>query len=229
MDERACQREVVDLEVSVTSGGRSSRLFVSNLSQDGCLVEWNGEAAFRAGDAIHLDLPHGGTTEGTLVWSIGRTGGVHFATPLHEAVVKQLGFHPGPHDRTEFRDQFGRKVTMPATVSPRREANVSDAPEPSREQERATITVRCETRIGMGIWNFAILLDLSTHGFQLVRAPGCVVGAKVKLRIPGMEMLTATVKRMTAENIGCAFDRPLSPYVFEHLVATASAARIGER
>lgn len=212
-DERSCPREVVDVELTATLDGLPTRLFVYDLSPHGCMIESKGEAGFRTGQAIVLDLPQTGPVAGCLVWTNGKTGGVQFAAPLAETVVNQLGSR------------------MPAAILPRRSAPVSADPEasalPPREQERATITVRCETRIGLGIWNFAILLDLSTHGFQLVRAPGCVIGAKVRLRIPGMEMLTATVRWMSAENVGCAFDRPLSPYVFEHLVAKANASRIG--
>lgn len=193
MDERASKREVVDLEVRAVRAGETFRALVYDLSVDGCMIATDGEPALCAGDA---------TSVGGISDLAGRS---------KVSVYAMLG---------DLTDKIGRSSSvLHANPSVSQDA----APLSPREQERAPVVLRCEARVGLGGWNFAILLDLSTHGFQLVRAPGCEVGATVKLRIPGMEMLTAVVKWMTLESIGCAFVRPLSPYVFEHVVKNTRA------
>ncbi len=89
-----------------------------------------------------------------------------------------------------------------------------------RSAERAAVTIRCEIRLGFERWHFANLRDLSPDGFQLdwPRTVGDV--GMVRIRIPGLEALTATVRWREGGKAGCQFTAPLSPYVFEHIVRT---------
>lgn len=114
MDERSAKREVVDLKVAATFRGKPCRVLLYDLSMDGCMVDTGGKFALRTGDTIQLDLPHAEGTEATLLWTKGRFGGAKFSKRLHHAVVTQLGFRPFTKADTQFRDRFGRTVTMPA-------------------------------------------------------------------------------------------------------------------
>lgn len=94
--------------------------------------------------------------------------------------------------------------------------------EHAREHERASVSFYCQTKIGSGCWSLALIEDLSTHGFQIRRPPGANVGTSLKIQVPGLEMLMVTVKWVTEAHAGCAFEKPLSPYVFEHIVRQAN-------
>ena len=63
------------------------------------------------------------------------------------------------------------------------------------------------------------LVDLSTTGFQAEAHPSLDPGALVWLVIPGMEGLEATVMWRRRSVVGCKFNHPLHPAVFDHLVA----------
>jgi hypothetical protein len=96
------------------------------------------------------------------------------------------------------------------------------APElPLREHARAPITIVCEARVGLSSWSRVFLQDLSTHGFQMGRVPGLRVGERLRLRVPGFELLSATVRWLDGEHAGCAFERPLAEYVLDHIVGQA--------
>src|SRR5690349_7796761 len=84
-----------------------------------------------------------------------------------------------------------------------------------RDAERADVTIRCEIKIGFEQWHYANLRYLSPAGFQLdwPRRLGDV--DTVRIRIPGLEALTATVRWREGGRAGCQFATPLSQYVFE--------------
>ena len=67
----------------------------------------------------------------------------------------------------------------------------------SRDQQgrgtskRARLALICEVRQGMRQWKLARLLDLSETGFRLAWLPDYDEAKPVRIRIPGIEMLTA--------------------------------------
>lgn len=91
-----------------------------------------------------------------------------------------------------------------------------------RSANRLPFALLAHVRVGAGAWTRATLTELSTGGFRLgwyrheVR-----VGQTVMIRIPGLQLLVATVRHCGAEGIGCEFARPLSDYVVEHLARSA--------
>ena len=66
------------------------------------------------------------------------------------------------------------------------------------------------------------LVDLSTSGFQAEAHPSLDPGAIVWLAIPGLQGLEATVMWRQRLVIGCKFNHPLHPAVFDHLVRRQS-------
>ena len=86
-----------------------------------------------------------------------------------------------------------------------------------RQAPRLPFDLRAEVKVGSGAWTRVRLSDMSTSGFRFARYPDVRVGQPVMIRLPGLQLLTATVRHRTAEGIGCEFARPLSAYVLEHL------------
>jgi len=70
-------------------------------------------------------------------------------------------------------------------------------------------------------WKLARLIDLSTSGFRVAWLPEYDHEKLLKIRIPGIEMLTARVCWHEGRQIGCAFDAPLHIAVFEHIARLA--------
>lgn len=86
---------------------------------------------------------------------------------------------------------------------------------------RAIVSLVAEVRFGMGDWHKSRLVDLSESGFRLAWAPHGEPGAAFAIRIAGLETLRGVVRWRDTSGIGCQFDSPLSPYVFEHLARLA--------
>ena len=91
-----------------------------------------------------------------------------------------------------------------------------------REDARAALEIVTDVRVGYGPWQKARLSDVSATGFRIGWMPRAGEGNEVTIRLPGIEPLRATVRWKNGNAIGCQFARPLSIYVFEHLVRTAS-------
>jgi hypothetical protein len=87
------------------------------------------------------------------------------------------------------------------------------------------LSIRCEVRQGTRPWKLARLIDLSETGFQLAWLPEYDASKPVKIRIPGIEPLTAEIRWTRGKRIGCEFASPLHVAVFEHLVRASGGAR----
>lgn len=62
------------------------------------------------GSAVAIDLYGAESTSGKVIWQSGRCVGVRFDVPVHEAVVRHVGFIPPviAFDDQVHRDRFGR-------------------------------------------------------------------------------------------------------------------------
>lgn len=109
MDERNWSRHLVEKEVVCRIGGTKSRVFLYDLSAGGCMIEL-GNARDALGHAVAIELYERETARGEIVWQSGRCVGVRFEVPLHEAVVRHVGFTPPaiPFEEQVPRDRFGR-------------------------------------------------------------------------------------------------------------------------
>ena len=88
---------------------------------------------------------------------------------------------------------------------------------------RKTISLDCEVRQGTRPWKRALLEDLSRTGFRIAWLPATSPHVPLRVRIPGMQVLTAQVRWKDNEAVGCEFAAPLHIAVFEHLVRMANA------
>lgn len=87
--------------------------------------------------------------------------------------------------------------------------------------ERAEISLICEVRQGTRIWRAIKLDNLSREGFRLCWQPDINMEQPLRIRIPGLHVLTAQIRWRTSVAVGCEFLEPLHCAVFEHLVRQA--------
>ena len=86
------------------------------------------------------------------------------------------------------------------------------------ETNRAQLVLLCEVRQGMRPWAMARLDDLSSEGFKIAWLPDCDATQPLRIRIPGLQPLTAVIKWQQGKAVGCAFAEPLYVAVFESIV-----------
>jgi len=89
---------------------------------------------------------------------------------------------------------------------------------------RARLAILCEVRQGTRPWKLARLSDLSETGFKLAWLPDYDTSKPVRIRIPGIETLSAKICWHEGKQIGCAFASPLHVAVFDHIVRLAGGA-----
>ncbi len=90
----------------------------------------------------------------------------------------------------------------------------------SRAGLRLPVSLTCEIRWGMGTWRTVQLRDLSPDGFQLGWSPDMRADRPLRIRIPGLQILTAEVRWRSRDAVGCKFVEPLHIAVVEHIART---------
>jgi hypothetical protein len=90
---------------------------------------------------------------------------------------------------------------------------------------RAEVALICEVRQERDPWVMVRLDDISQTGFRVAWLPNCRVDLPLKIRIPGLAMLSAKIQWQEGKAAGCFFAEPLHVAVFEHIVKQAEAAR----
>lgn len=63
------------------------------------------------------------------------------------------------------------------------------------------------------------IIDMSTTGFRAIANYSLAPGQMVWVTLPGLSPIQAWVAWRRDNLIGCRFDRPLYPAVFDHVVA----------
>lgn len=99
-----------------------------------------------------------------------------------------------------------------------RTSDPSDNSEDQPREPRALIALDCEVRQGSRPWKRARLEEISPSGFRMKRFPEFSAQLPLRVRIPGLQLLTAEVRWHKGNAIGCAFASPLHVAVFEHIV-----------
>lgn len=101
----------------------------------------------------------------------------------------------------------------------------AEPPEDRRGSQRACVDIECDVRIGTASWQRAGLTDLTPEGFRMRRSPMWGLGAAVWIRISGLAPLSATIRWVERDFVGCRFNSPLSEYIFDNIVQQASQLR----
>lgn len=95
---------------------------------------------------------------------------------------------------------------------------------PHRQRsERVGIALLCEVRQGTRPWKMARLEDLSPGGFRIAWLPDARAELPLRIRIPGIRLLSARICWIRDGAVGCEFSEPLHVAVFEHVVRSAGA------
>ncbi len=109
-----------------------------------------------------------------------------------------------------------------------REANSQQSVEQAVEAEnrrdsgRVQVDIDCEIRVGTRAWRKTRIADLTPGGFQVTIIDMPARGTSVYVRFAGIQMQQAEVCWADRDTAGCKFVTPLSLYVFDHIVASAT-------
>jgi len=106
VESRGWDRRIVDKKIECREAGLNGPVFLYDLSAGGCMVEFAGDAP-AIGAQIELELCREQRAKGEVVWQAAGCAGVRFLAPVHDAVVRYLGFQPPPSEEMP-RDHFGR-------------------------------------------------------------------------------------------------------------------------
>jgi hypothetical protein len=90
---------------------------------------------------------------------------------------------------------------------------------------RASVTLQCEARQGTRPWVAVRLEDLSQNGFRIAALPHVSPDQPLRVRIPGMQVLTAKIRWHQGKSVGCEFVEPLHVAVFDHIVRQVRIGR----
>lgn len=88
---------------------------------------------------------------------------------------------------------------------------------------RAPTALICEVRQGARPWKRVQLKDISRAGFRIEWSPSRAQDVPLRIRIPGLQLLSADIRWHQGREVGCAFVEPLHVAVFEHIVRQAQA------
>jgi hypothetical protein len=114
-------------------------------------------------------------------------------------------------------------VIWPGEEAAVKHEHIPDQDEGTREySKRAVVSVECEVRQGTRPWKKTRLEDISPAGFRIAWLPGCHKDLPLKIRIPGMQVLTAHIRWKKEDAVGCEFNELLHFAVFEHIARQAS-------
>ncbi len=86
---------------------------------------------------------------------------------------------------------------------------------------RAEVTLLCEVRQGSRPWKLVRLEDISQTGFCITWLPESAIDRPLRVKIPGIQILSAKVCWQRGKAVGCEFAEPLHVAVFEHIVRQA--------
>lgn len=89
--------------------------------------------------------------------------------------------------------------------------------------QRAEVSLVCEVRQGTRPWTKVRLHDISETGFSIEWRPGFTVGQQLYLRVPGLDLITAHLRRKVEDMIGCEFNTRLYGPVYDHIVRCAQS------
>lgn len=108
MSRRGHERYNSDRQVECRVDGRTFTAVLYNVSVSGCMIEMPLNRILE-GDRVHLKDGNI-RMSGLVVWQDERNAGLRFDQPLHEAVVRFLGYDPAKGDPIVPTDRFGRAL-----------------------------------------------------------------------------------------------------------------------
>ena len=92
---------------------------------------------------------------------------------------------------------------------------------PRIRTQRVALALLCDVRQGTRPWARIRLEDISPRGFRIPWLLNCAPDFPLKIRIPGLEVLSSRICWRQGHALGCEFHVPLNEAVFEHIVRQA--------
>ena len=96
-------------------------------------------------------------------------------------------------------------------------------PPSSHQASPVPVAMVCEIRQGMTPWSFVRVNELTAETIRVLWLAVVDPGQPLRLKLPGLQMMTARVTALDGQMIELAFDVPLHPAVFDHLVRSHPA------
>lgn len=87
---------------------------------------------------------------------------------------------------------------------------------------RVGVSILCDVRQGTRPWKQARLEDLSPGGFRIAQLSDARMEVPLRIRIPGLQLLSARICWIRDGAVGCEFAEALHVAVFEHIVRAAA-------
>ncbi|MEJ2410416.1 MAG: PilZ domain-containing protein [Novosphingobium sp.] len=91
----------------------------------------------------------------------------------------------------------------------------------AQDSQRVGVAILCEVRQGTRPWKMARLEDLSPGGFRIAWLPDARPEIPLRIRIPGIQLLTARICWSRESAVGCEFAEALHVAVFDHIIRSA--------
>lgn len=91
-----------------------------------------------------------------------------------------------------------------------------------RDQNRAVLSVYGEARQGAAPWSRVRIDELSPNGFRLTGIASADPSQPLRIRIPGLQILSGRICWHKGKSLGCEFAVPLHEAVFHHIITTAN-------
>lgn len=113
MSRREHERLDSDRQVQCRVEGRSFLAALYNVSITGCMIEIPMNRV-SPGDRVYIKAEGNIRMAGLVIWQDERNAGVRFDQPLHEAVVRFLGYDPAKGEPALPTDRFGRPLPGPS-------------------------------------------------------------------------------------------------------------------
>ncbi|WP_156500567.1 PilZ domain-containing protein [Croceicoccus bisphenolivorans] len=109
MTRRLNDRLDSDRQVDCRADGKTFHGVLYNVSVTGCMLEIPMNRISQ-GERVHLKTDGDIRISGMVIWQNECNAGVRFDQPLHEAVVRFLGYDPGKNTMLLPTDRFGRPL-----------------------------------------------------------------------------------------------------------------------
>ena len=97
------------------------------------------------------------------------------------------------------------------------------SPAARRDDQRAVLGLYGEARQGLAPWTRVRIDDLSPSGFRLTGIANADPHQPMRIRIPGLQLLSGRVCWQKGKQLGCEFALPLHEAVFNHIIGVANA------
>ncbi|GGD40644.1 PilZ domain-containing protein [Croceicoccus pelagius] len=117
MTRRNNERLDSDRQVECRADGQPFHAVLYNVSVTGCMIEMPYNRVSE-GDRLFIKAEGNIRLAGRVVWQDERNAGIKFDQPLHEAVVRFLGYDPVKGAMMMPTDRFGRPLPKLPRAAP---------------------------------------------------------------------------------------------------------------